>query len=81
MVGTQAGSGPVSTGPDVSANGRMTVAERELIDTGTGDRFIRGDERGRFKAAGDVLRSPLTERRREAHHGWPGQDELDDRNG
>lgn len=33
------------------------MAKRELIDTGTDKRYVRRDERGRFKESDDVGRS------------------------
>jgi hypothetical protein len=40
--------------------------KRELIDTGTDKRFVRRDERGRFKAVTDVGRSLARDRRQHA---------------
>ncbi|HKG57810.1 MAG TPA: hypothetical protein VKA85_11230 [Candidatus Limnocylindrales bacterium] len=42
------------------------MADRELIDTGTDKRYVRRDERGRFKESDDVGRSLSADRRREA---------------
>lgn len=42
------------------------MAKRELIDTGTDKRFVRRDERGRFKESDDVGRSLRQDRRRAA---------------
>ena len=42
------------------------MAKRELIDTGTDKRYVRRDERGRFKASVDVGRSLSADRRRTA---------------
>jgi hypothetical protein len=36
---------------------RKKAADRELIDTGTDKRFVRRDERGRFRESDDVGRS------------------------
>jgi hypothetical protein len=35
----------------------ITMAKRELIDTGTDKQFVRRDEKGRFKESDDVGRS------------------------
>jgi hypothetical protein len=40
--------------------------KRELIDTGADKRFVRRDERGRFKKVTDVGRSLATDRRSRA---------------
>jgi hypothetical protein len=42
------------------------TAKRELIDTGTDKRYVRRDERGRFKSSDDVGRSLATDRRQAA---------------
>ena len=42
------------------------MAKRELIDTGTDKRYVRRDERGRFKASVDVGRSLSADRRQTA---------------
>jgi hypothetical protein len=42
------------------------MAKRELIDTGTDKRFVRRDERGRFKESDDVGRSLAADRRQSA---------------
>jgi len=39
---------------------------RELIDTGTDKRYVRRDEKGRFKEEVDVGRSLAADRRRHA---------------
>jgi hypothetical protein len=40
--------------------------KRTLIDTGTDKRYVRRDERGRFKESDDVGRSHSADRRRKA---------------
>lgn len=42
------------------------MAKRELIDTGNDKRFVRRDEKGRFKESVDVGRSLAADRRRDA---------------
>jgi hypothetical protein len=42
------------------------MAKRELIDIGTDKRYVRRDERGRFKESDDVGRSLSAERRQTA---------------
>jgi hypothetical protein len=42
------------------------MAKRELIDTGTAKRYIRRDERGRFKESVEVGRSLSADRRQAA---------------
>jgi hypothetical protein len=42
------------------------MPDRELIDTGTDKRFVRRDEKGRFKESDDVGRSLAADRRRKA---------------
>jgi hypothetical protein len=44
------------------------MPDRELIDTGTDKRFVRRDERGRFKESDDVGRSLGQDRRTPAQH-------------
>ena len=44
------------------------MPDRELIDTGRDKRFVRRDERGRFKESDDVGRSLSQDRRRDAEH-------------
>jgi hypothetical protein len=39
------------------------MAKRELIDTGTDKRFVRRDEKGRFKESDDVGKSLAADRR------------------
>ena len=41
-------------------------SKRERIDTGTDVRFVRRDERGRFKASDDAGRSLAADRRQSA---------------
>ena len=41
-------------------------AKRELIDTGSDKRYVRRDERGRFKVSDDVGRSSAADQRRQA---------------
>jgi hypothetical protein len=52
------------------------MAGWELIDTGTDERYVRRDERGRFKGSDDAGRSLRADRRRiittpEIHGGHP----------
>ena len=42
------------------------ASKRELIDTGTDKRFVRRDEKGRFKESDDVGRSLAKDVRRKA---------------
>ncbi len=42
------------------------AADRELIDTGTDKRYVRRDEKGRFKESDDVGRSLAADRRTKA---------------
>ena len=42
------------------------ASKRELIDTGTDKRFVRRDEKGRFKESDDVGRSLAQDVRRKA---------------
>lgn len=56
------------------------MAKRELIDTGTDKRYVRRDERGRFKESDDVGRSLAADRRRKAKsEAKPGQGDRGDR--
>jgi hypothetical protein len=41
-------------------------SKRELIDTGTDKRYVRGDEKGQFKESDDVGRSLSQDIRRKA---------------
>jgi len=52
--------------PCADAREVTNMADRELIDTGTDKRYVRRDERGRFKESDDVGRSLSADRRREA---------------
>jgi hypothetical protein len=42
------------------------MTKRELIDTGTDKRYVRRDDKGRFKESDDVGRSLAQDRRRKA---------------
>jgi hypothetical protein len=42
------------------------MADRELIDTGTDKRYVRRDDKGRFKESDDVSRSLAADRRTNA---------------
>ena len=42
------------------------AANRELIDTGTDKRYVRRDEKGRFKESTDVGKSLAADRRQTA---------------
>jgi hypothetical protein len=42
------------------------ASKRELIDTGTDKRYVRRDEKGRFKESDDVGKSLSQDRRRKA---------------
>ena len=56
------------------------MAKRELIDTGTDKRFVRRDQRGRFKESVDVGRSLAADRRKQAKtEAKPGQGDRGDR--
>ena len=44
----------------------MAQGKREMIDTGTTKRYMRRDERGRFKRSVDVGRSLAMDRRTDA---------------
>ncbi|ATE65618.1 hypothetical protein [Rhizorhabdus dicambivorans] len=56
------------------------MSKRELIDTGTDKRYMRRDERGRFKESDDVGRSLAADRRTQAKTGAkPGQGDRGDR--
>jgi hypothetical protein len=56
--------------------------KRQRIDTGSSNRFIRRDKRGRFTSdQSEVGRSLATDRRREAQHPTPpAQGDRGDRN-
>jgi len=56
------------------------MAKRELIDTGTDKRYMRRDEKGRFKESDDVGRSLAADRRTPAKaRAKPGQGDRGDR--
>jgi len=42
------------------------MSKRELIDTGTDKRYVRRDDKGRFKESDDVGRSLSQDRRKSA---------------
>ena len=42
------------------------MAKRELIDTGTDKRYVRRDDKGRFKESDDVSKSLAADRRAKA---------------
>ncbi|MEV4606824.1 hypothetical protein MRBLMR1_001786 [Neorhizobium sp. LMR1-1-1.1] len=42
------------------------MSKRELIDTGTDKRYVRRDEKGRFKGSVDVGRSLSADKRQKA---------------
>jgi hypothetical protein len=57
-------------------------SKRELIDTGTDKRYVRRDEKGRFKESDDVGRSLAADRRQRAKTvSKPGQGDRGDRKG
>ena len=54
--------------------------KRELVDTGTDKRFVRRDDRGRFKESDDVGRSAAADRRQKAKNASAkGQGDKGDR--
>lgn len=56
------------------------MSKRELIDTGNDKRYVRRDERGRFKQVVDVGRSLSADRRHKAKHAAkPGEGDHGDR--
>jgi hypothetical protein len=56
------------------------MPDRELINTGTDKRYVRRDERGRFKESDDVGRSLAADRRQKAQHeSGKGQGDRGDR--
>jgi hypothetical protein len=56
------------------------MAKRELIDTGSDKRYVRRDDKGRFKESDDVGRSLSQDRRRKAQTAAkPGQGDRGDR--
>ena len=44
------------------------AGKRELIDTGTDQRYVRRDEQGQFEESDDVGRANAQDRRREAEN-------------
>jgi hypothetical protein len=55
-------------------------SKRQLIDTGTDKRYVRRDERGRFKESDDVGRSLAADRRSQAkNETTKGQGDRGDR--
>lgn len=56
------------------------MSERERIDTGTDQRFVRRDDEGRFKESDDVGRSMAQDQRRDAKNDTEaGQGDRGDR--
>ena len=56
------------------------MAKRELIDTGTDKRYVRRDEKGRFKDVVDVGKSLAQDVRKKAETvAKPGQGDRGDR--
>lgn len=56
------------------------MSKRELIDTGSDKRYVRRDERGRFKESADVGKSLAADRRQRAKTASrPGQGDRGDR--
>jgi len=56
------------------------MPDRQLIDTGRNKRYVRRDERGRFKEVDDVGRSLTQDRRKDAEHDTrKGQGDRGDR--
>jgi hypothetical protein len=56
------------------------MTKRELIDTGTDKRYVRRDEKGRFKEVVDVGKSLSQDRRRKAKTvAKPGEGDKGDR--
>jgi hypothetical protein len=56
------------------------AAKRELIDTGTDKRYVRRDQRGRFKQEVDVGKSLAADRRQHSDTpAKPGQGDRGDR--
>jgi hypothetical protein len=55
-------------------------AKRELIDTGTDKRYVRRDDKGRFKESVDVGKSAAADRRQHSDTpAKPGQGDRGDR--
>jgi hypothetical protein len=60
---------------------RMAKGKRELIDTGTDKRYVRRDEKGRFKEVVDMGRSISQDMRRKAKNtAEKGQGDRGDQN-
>ncbi|TCQ11623.1 hypothetical protein C8J34_101251 [Rhizobium sp. PP-F2F-G36] len=58
------------------------MSKRELIDTGTDERYVRRDEEGRFKESVDVSRSLSADARHDAKTtAKPGEGDKGDRHG
>lgn len=63
------------------------MSERERIDTGTDERYVRRDDEGQFKESVDVGRSSAQDQKRDAKHttdsgqGDRGDRETGDRDG
>jgi hypothetical protein len=55
-----------STMPTKKTTKKRAASKRELIDTGRDKRYVRRDEKGRFKESDDVGRSLAADRRRKA---------------
>jgi hypothetical protein len=56
------------------------MPDRERIDTGTDKRYVRRDDRGRFKEVEDVGRSSAQDQKRDAQHSTrSGQGDRGDR--
>ncbi len=54
--------------------------KRELINTGTDKRYVRGDDKGQFKESDDVGRSHAADRRQHAKtESKPGHGDKGDR--
>jgi hypothetical protein len=59
---------------------KRTAAKRELINTGSGKRYVRRDQSGKFKESDDVGRSLAQDPRRKAKtRTKPGQGDKGDR--
>ncbi|MBB3355247.1 hypothetical protein FHT70_005208 [Rhizobium sp. BK049] len=55
------------------------MSKRELVDTGTDKRYVRRDNRGRFKESDDVGRSLAADKRRRAKNDTkPGEGDRGD---
>jgi hypothetical protein len=56
------------------------MSDRERIDTGTDQRYVRRDDQGQFKESEDVGRSSAQDQRRDAEHATrSGQGDRGDR--